>query len=302
MVRRVVIGPTGLRTFEDPDPPQEVERPLPPEDKRYGFSNQHYDAFKKTVVCHFYNEARLLPWWLEHHKRIFDHGIMIDYNSTDQSYNIIRDICPSWEIRPTKNKFFDAIAVDKEVMEIEKELSGWRIALNVTEFLYGNTDRLVDIKENTQYLIGNYVFVDMENIDQGQTILDPRYPLYKQRYWGFDEFENRGSPTGGMMGRMNRSIHNYPVVYSGGRHFGNGAPQSFGDLAIFYYGWYDLSPQGLIRKTQIQDKIAYGGEQHKHDIKAFQYIGSVLKKRCRDLRSEIAGIIEHNKRITGSDW
>ena len=53
---------------------------------------------RKTVVTHFFNEEYLLPWWLEHHKKYFDHGVMIDYNSTDSSVEIIKKICPTWTI------------------------------------------------------------------------------------------------------------------------------------------------------------------------------------------------------------
>ncbi|MCA3390648.1 MAG: glycosyltransferase family 2 protein, partial [Roseomonas sp.] len=39
----------------------------------------------RSVICHFFNEAYLLPWWLKHHVPIFDHGVMIDHGSTDGS-------------------------------------------------------------------------------------------------------------------------------------------------------------------------------------------------------------------------
>jgi hypothetical protein len=32
-----------------------------------------------TVISHIFNEEYLLPFWLEHHRTIFDHGIIIDY-------------------------------------------------------------------------------------------------------------------------------------------------------------------------------------------------------------------------------
>ncbi len=50
----------------------------------------------KTIISHFYNEEYLLPWWLEHHKKYFNHGIMINYASTDNSVSIIKQICPDW--------------------------------------------------------------------------------------------------------------------------------------------------------------------------------------------------------------
>lgn len=47
-----------------------------------------------TVISHVYNEEYLIPFWLEHHKHMFSHGIIIDYNSTDRTLDIVREICP----------------------------------------------------------------------------------------------------------------------------------------------------------------------------------------------------------------
>ena len=71
---------------------------------------------KKTVLSHIYNEEYLLPLWLNHHKKHFDHGIIIDYNSTDHSVEIIREICPTWEVHTSKNRDFDARLCDAEII------------------------------------------------------------------------------------------------------------------------------------------------------------------------------------------
>ncbi|TKI90936.1 glycosyltransferase family 2 protein, partial [Bacillus cereus] len=42
---------------------------------------------------------------------------------------------PNWEIRNSKSLEFDAYLVDQEVMEIEREITGWKMVLNTTEFL-----------------------------------------------------------------------------------------------------------------------------------------------------------------------
>lgn len=50
----------------------------------------------RTVLCHFYNEEYLLPWWLKHHRSMFDHGALIDHGSTDNSLDICRQLVPEW--------------------------------------------------------------------------------------------------------------------------------------------------------------------------------------------------------------
>jgi hypothetical protein len=252
---------------------------------------------KKTVVSHFYNEEHLLPWWLDHHKKIFDHGILIDYHSTDRSMEIIREICPDWELRYTRNKYFDSVPIDREVMDIERGLDGWRMCLNTTEFLYGNINHLDNRTEPTQYFVGNYVFVDMEDPAKESVHLFHNKPLHEQRCWGYDEFKNTGEMKGGIMGRMNRSLHNYPVTYEGGRHwggkYGDNYPKSFDDLVIFYYGWADASSAGLKRKTQIKSKINEGGTVHHRDKDSFRHSYTELRNLSRDLREPIKHICSY---------
>ncbi len=90
---------------------------------------------RTTLISHFYNEEYLLPWWLMHHTKLFDHGILINRGSTDRSVEICRQFAPNWEVRDSKVPEFDAILVDQEVMDIEKEVNGWKMVLNTTEFL-----------------------------------------------------------------------------------------------------------------------------------------------------------------------
>jgi len=95
---------------------------------------------KVTLITNIFNEEYLLPFWLKYHKNVFDHGIVIDWCSTDRSLQIIKQICPTWEIRSTKHIYqgkplFETITADEEIMEIESTISGYKIFLNVTEWL-----------------------------------------------------------------------------------------------------------------------------------------------------------------------
>jgi len=263
---------------------------------------------KKTVVAQCYNEEFLLPWWLEHHKHVFDHGIIVDYHSTDRTHEIIKDICPTWEIRTTRNASFNGNDVDAEIMDIEKTLDGWRMAMNITEFLYGNTDHLIDTSEPKQYMITNYVFADMEDPAKCPELTYDR-PLHEQRYWGYHDNDTNRDPVApyapgkGEWSRLNRSIHNHPIVYTGGRHFPK-TDYSFDDLVLFYYGWADMSERGMARKTQIAGKINEPYSSiHKNSREQFLMMHRAYQKPVSvDMRDAIAPILEHNRRCTGQDW
>ncbi|CAF2213964.1 unnamed protein product, partial [Rotaria magnacalcarata] len=94
----------------------------------------------------------LLPYWIRHHASMFDMAILIDYNSTDQSLEIIRREAPtSWKVVSSRNKDFDSQLVDEEVVEYEKmHPNAWKIVLNTPEFLVHSNLRqmLADIESN----------------------------------------------------------------------------------------------------------------------------------------------------------
>ena len=124
-----------------------------------------YNSTKLTVISHIFDEEYLLPFWLEYHSQIFDHGIIIDYCSTDNSLEIIKRFCPTWEIVKTKNlnqdgtPNFQADLIYTEIAEIEKNIEGLRIVLNTSEFLFltKNKDNLINLlSNNTYYFIKSY--------------------------------------------------------------------------------------------------------------------------------------------------
>jgi hypothetical protein len=195
---------------------------------------------KKTVLCHFYNEEWILPWWLKHHRQYFDHGIMIDYQSTDNSRKIIQTLCPTWDILPSRNSNFNPEPVDDEVEDIERSLTGWRVCLNVPEFLVGNYARLDDSIEPCNIYVETKVFIE-PGTKENPTILDPNTSIIDQCHWIIPDNI-----------RTSRSIHNYPVTYTAGRHYTN--PQTYDDLTLYYYGWASLELASIQRRMQIQTK------------------------------------------------
>ena len=216
----------------------------------------------KSIISHFYNEEYLLPWWLEHHKKYFDYGLMIDYHSTDNSVEIIKEICPNWQIVESINKDFNAIEVDKEVMYYEEQIPDWKVVLNTTEFLFGNF-KLLDkvLKEHTKYYIPAFYFVD----DKDDNYPDPKIPLYEQLFNGIDYDEYPDV-------RKMRCMHNTIENYKPGRHYVNYKDTSR-DFVIFNYGYSPSNKHILDRKTQIQHKIplsdklnGFGTEHHNHGM------------------------------------
>jgi hypothetical protein len=89
------------------------------------------------LVSHFFNEAMLLPYWIQHHAPMFDKVVLIDYHSTDASRDIIRREAPSsWRVMQSQNPLLNPAEQDSLVMSIESTFPGhWRIALTTTEFL-----------------------------------------------------------------------------------------------------------------------------------------------------------------------
>ena len=155
---------------------------------------------KKTIISHFYNEEHLLPWFLLHHKEIFDHGVMIDYHSTDNSVNIIKEICPTWDIITSRNLDFQAESVDLEVNDIERQINGWKVCLNTTEHLIGDYS-ILDEKPQ-QLLIPTIFFVDCDR----DNLIVKNKPIYEQKTYGFtfrDRFQERYA----------RSLHNNFIEY-----------------------------------------------------------------------------------------
>lgn len=199
-----------------------------------------------TLISHFYNEEYLLPWFLERHKNIFNHGIMINYASTDNSVNIIKEICPDWEIVDSRNKYFSAIEIDNEVKDIESKIVGWKIALNVTEHII-ELEELPDLK-NHVFGIFCYKMIDTE-----PNIL-PTYdkPLVEQKNIATNHCTNIGSA--GI-----RYVHSFDKGnYTTGRHnftSSNGPITTLSNSRIAKYVFSPWNESFIKRKLQISNKI-----------------------------------------------
>lgn len=201
----------------------------------------------KTVISHFYNEEYMLPWWLNHHKKYFDYGILIDYGSNDKSLEIIEKICPTWKVVRTENEYFSSQQCDEEIMRYESKLPGWKIVLNTTEFLHGNYSILDNCYRNKEYYIPSFVMVD----DKDDNYPDENIPLHKQLFNGIHYLDSMNNLTS----RHLRCLHNHQVNYPLGRHYSSTSYPISKDFIIFHYGYSPMNEKTLKRKLQIQFKI-----------------------------------------------
>lgn len=229
---------------------------------------------KLTVLTNVYNEEYLLPFWLEYHKGLFDHGIVIDYRSTDSSMDIVRRICPTWEIRTTKNSHFDAQNIDQEFMEIEPTVPGYKLVLNTTEFLVSVDDVRTLLPESGQ---NAYPL-------QCLTALSSRVGTYPANIRElFSEIE-RVEP----LRRLTRTLHSHSHgSYSPGRHY-PGVPVT-GHLPVYvmWFGFHPWNEKILQRKLQIKHNISDRDKQTRAGFHHFWGIEEQEQQRALFTRESV---------------
>lgn len=216
-----------------------------------------------TVISHIFNEEYLLPFWLEYHSKIFDHGIILDYCSTDRSIDIIKTLCPTWTIIQTRNigtdgkPNFNAKLVDDEVEDIEKTVQGYKIALNTTEFFTIHTSKeefVKSLEKGLIYVGKTYSVIhpvpstpnSLEDFMNGMT------HIYSYKY-------NRGA-------RFLHSDEN--LLYTCGRHY-HMCDHSKDRDATYYIRWigfYPWNSHTIHRKLQIQKNIPTSDKLHGYGV------------------------------------
>ncbi|MBA2125614.1 hypothetical protein DLM45_05165 [Hyphomicrobium methylovorum] len=235
---------------------------------------------RRVVISHFFNEAYLLPWWLKHHRDIFDHGVLIDYASTDGSADICRSLVPGWEVVQSENASFAAIMCDFEVMKHEQRFPGaWKLVLNTTEFFVApgleKMERLLVQHDMTGVRLPGAVMIDTEP----DVAPDPALPLVQQKSSGIweSEMDFKGLQIPGLtFPTRSRFYHRYEIgAYTPGRHSSQLPRQVNGSRDLGSIHWYGYSPWTnafKARKLQISDRrdtfdVKNGfGAQHQADI------------------------------------
>lgn len=201
---------------------------------------------KTTLLTHIFNEEYLLPFWLNHHKDMFDEIIVVDYNSTDKSLEICKSICPECKIIKSRNTDFGAIDVDREMMDIENCIEGIKIILNTTEFLFCETQ----IKD----LFASYANPVSYSIN-GESPFSFKNYVPNNNYELFSNLLNNDIRYRSNF-RGCRQIHNFPNGrYHPGRHQTNNPTTLTTDLHIIWLGYYPMNDDLMKRKLQIQTRI-----------------------------------------------
>lgn len=239
-----------------------------------------------TLISHIFNEEYYLPFWLEYHSKIFTNAIIIDYCSTDNSVKIIESFCPHWKIIKTKNvtsdgkPFFDAVLVDKEVVEIENTIDGFKIAMNTTEWLLFNNRKKISkyFKKNHANYIRSYP-VTCENV----TFYPKNTIELLENITLINRFHDRSI----------RILHDYNnMPYWPGRHgaiLGNQQINRIDEnnVVILWFGFYPINTEIIKRKSQIQKNVP------NTDI--------IQNKGSQHITNETKIVLDHKKEIEESE-
>ena len=256
----------------------------------------------RTVITHFYNEEYLLPWWLNHHTKIFDYGILIDHGSTDNSVDICRQLAPNWRVVKSRLTEFNAYLTDFEVMGYEYELSGWKIALNITEFIISNPSlKDIEIYLKSKNKIGCLSScMDMVDLESDKS---PIYSisLVNQKPWAVDDNRFRKRWLRSMLGykslpRRNRFYHCLPTgMYLPGRHasFHPDSILRMPNLLLLHFGFSPWTENFIKRKTQIAQKISQSDKDRGWGIHHLRNQIQLEKDRKKLHEKPIINLFDH---------
>jgi hypothetical protein len=227
---------------------------------------------KLSVISHIFNEEFLLPYWLDYHSKIFDYGIIIDYLSTDRSVEIVKKMCPTWKVVTTKNitsdgkPNFDAKKIDDEVIFYERELEGFKIALNTTEFILYNGD-VKNMRDFLELSSEQHIYhIDAQYSSFCKLYDSEIYPTSTSEFLNifFNEIYSGYRPP-------HRFIHNLPNLnYNDGRHTLRGQHSKLlENFVIFHTGNFIVNKKMLKRRLQIYQNIPQHDRQSGAGVQHF---------------------------------
>lgn len=197
-----------------------------------------------TLISHIYNEEFLLPFFIDRHYGKFDRGIILDFGSTDQSLNILKEKAPEWTVVDCSDEVFDALKLDDLVHSIEEKTRGVCLALTVTEFFVGDP-RFI----SQEMVLPCYSLLRTDTdpqIEQGRSF----HETYK---FGISPFRAYSNPkTEWLLRLKGRKIRSTKDRYPIGRHY-----QVLGKSPFLIYRVANClaSNEMIERRLQIQERI-----------------------------------------------
>lgn len=201
---------------------------------------------RTVVFTNIYNEEFLAPFWFAHHSKLFDHGVIIDYGCTDATLDIARAFCPTWEIRKTRNQFFDYQPIDREFMDIEAEFPGCiKTVLNTTEFIFPS-------KPLREYFNGTPMCLSLKPLTPVTHISQASFdPKNLSEMFAIDKVNSSVDIRQGW-----RHIHTHrDGAYHGGRHDTYHHKTFTDDITLLWLGYWPWNARTLQRKLQIKNNI-----------------------------------------------
>lgn len=206
-----------------------------------------------TLITHIYNEEFLLPFWIRQHSEKFDDVIVIDFDSTDRSIEIIKELAPSWTVIQSPFQNFDAKLLDEFIMELEKSIRDSKIVLTITEFLIGDPRNVTDL----ELVIPSTELVCLP----GEIIFNVKEAFHEQISTGIPYLARMPSRHIGRGRLLHIDHYQYPL----GRHF----DYEYGKGLLIYRVASCLVNEEMInRRLQIQNKIS---SEHKMEGQGSQH-------------------------------
>lgn len=232
---------------------------------------------KTTLITHIYNEEYFLPFWLNHHKKMFDDIIIIDYNSTDNSIEICKNICPNARIITSKNRYYGNRTTELQIMEVENSIDGIKLSLNVSEFLF--------LKKPINEIFNN----DDKNNDKKSYKIIAYTPYSSINY----QINNNKELISNLLNddiifnrdiNHSRDIHNYSNGnYINKRRGTNHISYITNDAFIIWFGYYPMNEKFIKRKLQIKNKILENDKKNNlHHFNTLNDITNIINDNIKN--------------------
>ena len=262
-------------------------------DTRFNNTSVHHN---NILISHFYNEDALLTQWIRHHAPLFNCAVLIDYNSTDKSRDIIRREAPdSWNLVYSHNREFGAVSIDQEVSGYENSFDNnhWRLALTTTEFLFATGLRRKENKifdelgEAKAIRIPSLTSIDREDSPKNNlstSLLKQKNLVYFQN--GSSVLTNEEEHyVNNHYNRFMHCVRDFRNPYLIGRHdFRHASVPRNMHIIKYVYGPF---PDFFSRKLQIKTRIPESDKQynfgHQHMIEFDQLDADYRRKQMLPL-------------------